>query len=119
MNKYELNDYKNAVEGLLAPVISRKEVKLEWDELKTATLYTNGECIQKPSCWLSIYFEEPLNNQPVEEKDFKWTHLCSQNVFDFTPEGLANRIVLILVDRLRSKSQDINGLMLEYNLIRK
>jgi len=98
-----IEDVKKFLNVLLAPMLKRKELKLEFD---------NGG-------YLTIYREVPLNYAPKRPKDYKWRFLVACNVYELTLKQLQNRILLITFDALRSESQHIHGIQDEYKLIRK
>ena len=75
--------------------------------------------MQDGGFWLTVEYSEPNDFTP-SESGYTWKILCAQPLRDYkTREHLVNRITLMLADKVQSATQDVNGLMADYDMVRK
>jgi len=94
---------ENMLNSLLAPVLKSKACQYE--------LTAGG--------WLTVEYQAPLNNAPASQQDYKYYLLFALNIFEATLPEIQNKLFIMLFEHLRSLKQDINGLFIDYKLIRK
>lgn len=94
---------KKLLDHLLAPVLLSKACKYEI----------------APGGWLDINYQAPLNNAPETDQDYKYYLLFAANIHKMSLDQIKDKLFIMLFDRLRSLKQDVNGLFIDYKLIRK
>lgn len=92
--------------------LKRVEKSFQW-AIEKKLLRFLLDTSQMPTGWLTVEYCEPNSYTPSED-GYTWKILCAQSLKDYkTREHLVNRITLMLADKVRSATQDVNGLMAE------